>query len=162
MHFSENPSLGEALEKIELMAKTGDPSEASRHLEPLVKRHPSDPRVLTLAAHVNVLSGDLTTAREFAEKASSTDSSDVKAKFILGFCLQNTDSYTQAVEVYTEITRSVPESAVAHLFLAESLVKAGRAEEAIDAFIKARDLDRDGEVGKIAEEQVFRIKEERS
>lgn len=134
------------------------PSKAYERLSPLFREYPSHPRVLTLFSHANVLMENYEAAKSCAAKAVKLNSSDIKARYIMGFCHQRLREFPDAARVYTQITKATPTSAVAFLFLGESLSNCGDRDNAIEAYRKAAALDEDGDVEKLAEEAVLKLK----
>jgi len=150
-------SLEETLKEIEETMNEA-PERAYERLVPLLREYPSHSGVLTLFAHANILTDNYEAARGAAEKAVMLDASNIKARHILGFCHQRLGEFPDAVRVYTRIVEAVPTSAVAHLFLGDSLSNCGDKDGAIEALRKAAVLDEGGEVASLAEEAVLRLK----
>jgi tetratricopeptide (TPR) repeat protein len=150
-------SLDDTLKEIEGTI-TEAPAKAYKRLSPLLREYPSHSRVLTLFAHANVLMDNYEAAKSYAAKAVMLDGSNVRARHILGFCHQRLSEFPDAVRVYTQIIKAAPTSATAHLFLGDSLSKCGYRDEAIEAYRKAAALDEGGDVGRLAEEAVLKLK----
>lgn len=152
-----NNSLEDTLREIDrTINKT--PEAASERLEALAREHPSHPGVLTLFSHAKALEGEYAAAASSASRAVELDGENVKARYILGYCHQRLGEHLHAARVYRGIIAKTPESAVAHLCLGDSLTGSGDTEGAIKAFRTAVALDTDGDVGRLAEEEVLRLK----
>ena len=150
--------LDKTIKDLEHAINKGRISQAHVRLISLLKKYPSDSRILTLTAHVSALMGNYQVAKSIASKASILNRSDKKARYVLGFSLQRLGKYNEAVDVYRQIVESVPTSAVAHYFLAESLESAGEAVDACYAYQEAAQLDKEGDLKKIAEKKIAEIK----
>lgn len=150
-------SIEDTLNEIEKTLNEA-PARAYERLALLVREHPSHPRALTLLSQVNVLMDNYEAAKSCAAKAVMLDGSNIKARHILGFCHQRLGEFSDAVSVYTLMVQVVPKSAVAHLFLGKSLSRCDDTHKAIEAYRMAAELDAGGDVGRLAEEAILKLK----
>lgn len=111
------------------------------------------------AAKSRIGDHDYRRAVQFAAKACIIDEHNIEARYIKGFCHQILGEFTKAADTYRKIISMIPGSAVAHLYLADCLQKAGRPEEAIQYYLESMDLDCDGDVRELAMESVVMLKE---
>lgn len=134
------------------------PLNAYKRLIPLFREYPSNIKVLTLLSHVNVLLENYKSGKFYAEKVVMLDSTNIKARYIIGFCHLSLKEFRDAVKVYTRIIEAEPASAVAHLFLGIALTTCSDKDKTIEAYCKAAALDKAGDVSPLAEEAVLKLK----
>lgn len=110
-------------------------------------------------AKEKIENGDYTTAKKHAAKACIIDEHNIEARYVKGFCHQNLGEFSKAAETYRQITRLLPGSAVAHLYLADCLKSAGQIETAIEYYLEAVRLDNEGDVRELGKESIVALKE---
>ncbi|MDF1526901.1 MAG: tetratricopeptide repeat protein [bacterium] len=115
--------------------------------------------VNVLTAKTKIGSNDYQRAKQFASKACIIDEHNVEARHIKGFCHRNLEEFSEAVETYRQIIDIIPDSAVAHLYLADCLRNDGRKEEAVEYYLESIKLDTEGDIGKLARESLVTLKE---
>jgi len=124
------------------------------------KKYPLDSRFLSLTVQLKILQANIREAKAYAEKAIQIDKDSTVPKFLMAFCLQCEGNHSGAINLYKKIIKSEPCDAIVHLFMAESLSTRGRFNDAIAAYQEAMRVDQDGDLGKIAEESIVKLKEE--
>ncbi len=108
-------------------------------------------------SHANVLMEDYGTAKAYAKRAVLMEPSNITAKYIMGICHQRLGEFQDAVRVYTQIAEATPTSPVAFLFLGESLLNCDDEENAEEAYRKAAELDKGGDVEELAKEALWKL-----
>lgn len=102
---------------------------------------------------------DYRKAIRFADKACILDENNMEARYVKGFCHRNLGEFTKAVDIYRQIINKYPDSAVAHLYLADCLRSGGCREDAIQYYLESIKLDEEGDVRELAQEAIVTIKE---
>lgn len=104
-------------------------------------RSPTTPQFFTDMAYAAVERGDFARAVENYRKATQVDPNYLPAYQELGTFYQNNKRNKEAIDVYLELVKRVPQNAAVRAVLAGLLMQEKRAREAIDQYREALKLD---------------------
>ena len=113
------------------------------HFNAALERRPSDLLHLSVGQLLDRLGRSDEAAEHFqAAVASAGDTAlEIRARFMLGAVLLQSERYTEAREQYQQILVLAPESADAHLFLGDAYAGLGEVVQARAEWRRARNID---------------------
>jgi len=153
-------SLNKEIRHLEELIQKKDIFKARRLADHLKKRFPGEKCLILPVARIHLMSGKVAEAMHLAQTASMKLNFNIEALSLLGYCHQRLGEHSKAAETYEQIIAKAPKSTFAYFQLGETLKECGKHDEAIDAYNKSADLDKDGDIRMMAEEKIIQIKED--
>jgi rhomboid protease GluP len=123
-----------AVEKGRQALEDRHADEAIGELEPVVKAHPDDNRVLVLLGRAYTEKKEFAKAEAVLQQAVAKKPDDLLAKFNLGYLYLATQRWEPARQIFSELTRVVPKDEDSWILLGNSLDGLGREPDAVEAY----------------------------
>ena len=153
---SDRIALIREVGEAEYLAASGRRTEADQRFGSLLERYPAEPNLHFAYGAILVNAFEFEKAAARFRQELQIDPQSVDARLGLVYIGQRNNSVPDAMNLAQEAVHFDPKSFVAHLFLGNLLVKAGKLEQGLEELEISRDLEPNSSHVRFALAQVYR------